>query len=38
MGAEDRGHSLPSLPLGHSAYNHQDESGGHGDRHFGFDR
>jgi len=33
-----RSRSPPSLALGHSAYNHQDEAGGHGDRHFGFNR
>jgi hypothetical protein len=30
--------AAPSLPLGHSAYDHHDEAGRHGDRHFGFDR
>jgi hypothetical protein len=28
----------PSLPLGHSAYNHNDKAGRHGDRYFGFNR
>jgi hypothetical protein len=28
----------PSLTLGHSAYNHQDKAGRHGDRYFGFNR
>ena len=37
-GVEEKEELEFHLALGHGAYNHQDESGRYGDRHFDFDR